>query len=189
MTTRKTALETVRFNDNSMSIVEGWFGNSNSPTPANKIVFGGLNSEVTLSDSKLLKKQKSKNFDSSKVESIGSIGNNDNNDNEESRTSVIRSNQVKDVKKVKNVTTKAVSEVSKFPAPNLAPLEGAKSEKLKVNESECSQTGAFKRKRKKTRSKQKNIRRDNRDELAKPEHLQYASDNYAGRSLSEVSSN
>lgn len=41
-------------------------------------------------------------------------------------------------------------------------------------------------KRKKIRSKQKNIRKDNRPEEAKPKHLQIGSDEYAGRELTQV---
>jgi hypothetical protein len=41
------------------------------------------------------------------------------------------------------------------------------------------------KKRKKTRSKQKNIRRDNRPDTARPEHLQLGSQEYRGRQLTE----
>lgn len=50
-----------------------------------------------------------------------------------------------------------------------------------VQESE----GDVVRKRTKTRSKQKNIRRDTRSEAVKPEHLQYASESFAGRPLTD----
>jgi hypothetical protein len=43
----------------------------------------------------------------------------------------------------------------------------------------------IKRKRPKTRSKQKNIRRDKRDSAFMPEHLQMGSDKYTGRPLTE----
>jgi hypothetical protein len=44
----------------------------------------------------------------------------------------------------------------------------------------------FPRKRSKTRSKQKNIRRDNRPDSSKPVHLQFGSNTYEGRYLTEV---
>lgn len=44
------------------------------------------------------------------------------------------------------------------------------------------------RKKSKTRSKQKNIRRDNRPALSRPSHLQIGSSDYAGRPLTYVSS-
>jgi hypothetical protein len=47
----------------------------------------------------------------------------------------------------------------------------------------------FKRKRTKTRSKQKNIRRDHREQDKKPIHLQFGSKEYRGRPLSKETKN
>ena len=46
--------------------------------------------------------------------------------------------------------------------------------------------GSVKRQRKKTRSKQKNIRKDNRATNFKPEHLQLGNKSYSGRPLTKV---
>lgn len=52
-------------------------------------------------------------------------------------------------------------------------------------QNDYNQQSPTKHKRKKTRSKQKNIRRDNRPDHARPQHLQLGSKDYAGRPLTE----
>lgn len=80
----------------------------------------------------------------------------------------------------------------KIAAKSSTNLEPSSNAKLSKNHGLIEQgkdpqtTNNETRKRKKTRSKQKNIRRDTRTDDKKPVHLQYGSKEYKGRPLSEV---
>jgi hypothetical protein len=63
---------------------------------------------------------------------------------------------------------------------------GVTLSKPPAGEPAAPKDGSIKRQRKKTRSKQKNIRKDNRATGFKPEHLQIGSKSYTGRPLTKV---
>ena len=175
----------VNYHDKSMAIVDEWFGHSSDNKPSD-ICTKEVVSNFALSDSKLLKKNQKSTGMNKKRPSL-EVANEE--DCEESRTSVVRSTSTKkSTNNVENIHVAANSKQDSGPKAKLNDVAVKTNRELDTLKSDDNkQVDGYKRKRKKTRSKQKNIRRDNRDELAKPEHLQYASDNYAGRSLSEVS--
>lgn len=64
----------------------------------------------------------------------------------------------------------------------------SKEESIQKNIEVENNHGVMKKKRTKTRSRQKNIRKDKREENLKPHHLQLSSNAYTGRSITEVRS-
>lgn len=165
--------DTVDFNDKSLPLVDKWFEGISDEGENKRKNF--ISNDVNLRDSKLLKKQKlnkaSCNVSGTKTNMI------DSEDNEDSRTSTVRSN-------AKCVTSAKASVGLKPVVKDTVPFIASTSVVSVGNEEVVDPL--IKRKRTKTRSKQKNIRRDNRSEIAKPDHLRYASECYAGRSLTEV---
>lgn len=84
----------------------------------------------------------------------------------------------------KNTTTTPITEMKADKTIESIFAIGSTSETTSFGENEGYTEQPYK-KRKKTRSKQKNIRRDNRPDTAKPEYLQLGSQEYRGRQLTD----
>mmetsp|Transcript_534 Transcript_534/g.896 ORF Transcript_534/g.896 Transcript_534/m.896 type:complete len:224 (-) Transcript_534:43-714(-) len=108
----------------------------------------------------------------------------DNFDNEESRTSIgakksiiKNSVQIESTPEESKVSEKKISERTEIGKEDINPTKKSKAD---------SDVNEVKKKRIKTRSKQKNIRRDRRADHVKPEHLQIGNVAYAGRPLTDA---
>ena len=191
--------EEIYFNDSSLSIVEEWMGGIQSgheldSEETSKESFEIINSKAGLGSKNVLsnvahvdalavrlaknakkrKKSEPKGILEADVDFHGSIED----EFEDSKVAAASSfRPKKNSKGADRVFQSVVAEPVSVPAVETAD---------KPTESEQDELRT-KRKRPKTRSKQKNIRRDNRPVSNKPVHLQLGSKEYRGRPLTEVS--
>jgi hypothetical protein len=189
--------------DSKESVVDSWVGgivgngDSGSDARTSTLVHndnrGGLGfkassshpskSDFSDSQAKLKRKQRSENTQSIKEKHKDLHGVVE--DIEESRTSI--------AKAPRNAATEMEAKVKSKTKTSESQTIVAKSEgnpqhiQVKSEASNAfSETLTEKRKRPKTRSKQKNIRRDNRENDKKPAHLLIGSKDYQGRPLTSV---
>lgn len=134
----------------------------------------------------LNKKRKSKNYGDKDIESTKVMDD----EKEETKLDIILSTKAKS-RSISEAKTKASLEddatIRHTPSSKTKSSDqssGSVHPDTSLNDSTKQYYGPI-RKRKKTRSKQKNIRRDHREQDEKPIHLQFGSKEYRGRPLSQ----
>mgnify|MGYP003385370649 CR=1 FL=1 len=183
------------FQEDALDVVDEWLGTSEAD--GGEELQRSSNAPVNISESSLVKsfKKARNNKTPSKYATSGAAESDSEDEDYDdlggagnkmpaSRTSAV------DSKKSSSNKRKLVEITAKEIVPPVAANKESKNvvKQSQNNSSGCGNhegEGEVKRKRTKTRSKQKNIRRDNRTEAVKPDHLQYSSESYAGRPLTE----
>jgi hypothetical protein len=192
------------FQEDALGVVDDWLGDVSSGDDDADMQRGSSRAPINISESSLVKnfKKARNNKALSKYANSGVAGSESEDEDYDdlggagnkmpaSRTSAVDSKKVAGNKRklvvIASKESEAVKPTATAIAKAAAPDSAVKNVQLNKEGAGAGveSDGAPKRKKTKTRSKQKNIRRDNRTEAVKPEHLQYSSESYAGRPLTE----